>query len=178
MTDKDKAWYEFIAGKLAPLEYFAIITTGKKPWQEKKWAEIRAIILKDACENCGSKDRLTISHDWHPEKFPITYARQAAALDVEYPKKLERFISRYQTEKGFKRPGLKTYRPEPTETDKYVLELDFLLIYYWEPELKSETARKALIEQHFQSLRYWSMADTRTLCRKCAFAVDKRKQNI
>ena len=178
LTKNEELFYRFLAGQITGKEYLIQMVLNKKPWQTKKWGLIREIMLKDACEQCGDTTALTLSHDWHPENFAQTYSRLKAEADPDYPQKFEAYVNLFRFPEGFRRPGLKTFRPEPTETDLYVLSLDFQYSEYWESDTESEEARKAIIEQYLQTQRYWSMADTRTLCRKCAYALDKRLRNI
>jgi len=178
LTEAEKIFYRWFSGGISGSQYFTELLLLPKPYKTKKWAAIRELILKDSCEICGSKDKLTVSHDLHPETFPVTYSRIRAESDNQYQEKLQSYINQFQTPEGFRRPGLKRFKPEPSKTDIYVLELDFLIAEYWQPELESETGRAAIKEQFVQSLRYISCIDTRTLCGKCAYSLDKRKRNI
>jgi len=42
---------------------------GKRAWHTKDWKERRDNVIKDRCEKCGSKDKLTLQHLSHPKKY-------------------------------------------------------------------------------------------------------------
>lgn len=178
MDYREEIFYRWLGGHLTDQEYFQAVKTLPKPWLTQKWEKIREIVLQPECENCGDTTALTLSHDWHPDNFADTYARIEAEADPQYQDKFDAYLRQFWSPEGFRRPGLKTFRKEPTETDLYVLGLEFRRLRYFGLGLNSETTRAAIIEQFLQSQRYWSMADTRTLCRRCAFVVDKRKRKI
>lgn len=46
----------------------------KRSWNTKDWKERKAIVIKDKCEICGSKERLIIQHFSHPPK-PLEYKK-------------------------------------------------------------------------------------------------------
>lgn len=173
----DDLFFDFLAGRIDPQEYLDRVRSQPKPWTTSKWTQIRERILKDECEQCGSREVLTLSHDWHPENFLDTCCRIMAGEDDAYEIKFHAYLLSFYHPEGFRRPDLKTFRPEPTKTDLYILGLDFRRIHYL-PRIDTDVKRKAIINQYLQSQRYWSMADTRTLCRKCAFALDKKKRKI
>jgi hypothetical protein len=178
LTVMEKMFYEWLSGRVDDIQYLSEAKNLPAPWLTKKWVAIREALIKSHCENCGSQDYLTLSHDWSPEKFRLTVARINAGLDPEYKEKFEAFVSGFYTPEGFRRPGLKTYRAEPTRTDLYVLECEFLEANYSGFTPGTPEAAAAIKEQFLLSLRYYSCADTRTLCRKCAFHVDKKRRKI
>lgn len=178
MDNLELLFYRWLGGHITGREYFTELVIQPKPWTTAKWKQIRNLILKSQCENCGKTGKLVLSHDWHPDAFPVTYAKIASESDPDFAQKFDAYIKQFYSEKGFRRPGLEVYRKEPTATDLHVLEQHFLLKNYWNPELESSIAKKALIEQFLQTRRYWSMADVRTLCQGCAYHVDKKKGKI
>jgi len=178
MDNWERLFYIWLSGRISGSEYFWELGNFQKPWDSTKWKQIREILLKLNCEKCGSTDRLTLAHNWHPEKIAVTYARIAATFDPDYQDNLKAYIDSFKSEKGFKRPDLKRYKAEPTETDLYLLERDFLVRNYFRPDFDSEIGKQAIKEQFLLSRRYWSMIDTQTLCIKCSFHVDKKKSNI
>ena len=40
-----------------------------KSWHTKEWEEDRSKVIKESCEQCGSKEILTIQHFWHPRNY-------------------------------------------------------------------------------------------------------------
>lgn len=43
--------------------------TKKRSWHKKEWKNRRSLILKDSCEQCGSSEKLTLQHTFHPRAF-------------------------------------------------------------------------------------------------------------
>lgn len=44
-------------------------TKAIKSRHTKKWKDIRKVMLKNECKQCGSKEALTMQHTWHPERY-------------------------------------------------------------------------------------------------------------
>lgn len=54
----------------------------KRSWHTKDWKERRKKVIKDKCEICGSRDKLTLQHLSHPKKY-YEYKRD---VTTEYAK--------------------------------------------------------------------------------------------
>jgi len=157
--------------------YLGLLHQSGRPWLTKEWAEKRKKILRMSCEACGGTHRLTVSHDVHPERYGLIYARFAAEADAEFETKFQAYLGQFYTPHGFQRPGLKTFRPAPTETDLKVLREAFLLETY-PSKSEGEIADRAIRESYAQNITYLSLAHTRTLCGKCAYHLDKKNGKI
>jgi len=73
---KAKKYCDMFLGDLIDVEVFWDLFNENKssakryqPWSTKEWKDKRALILKDSCECCGSKENLIIQHGWRPKKF-------------------------------------------------------------------------------------------------------------
>jgi len=49
--------------------YWKDYKEGKRSWHTKGWKERRNEIIKDRCEICGSREKLTLQHLSHPKKY-------------------------------------------------------------------------------------------------------------
>lgn len=79
----------------------------KRSWHTKDWKERRALIIKDACEDCGSKEGITLQHLVHPQSYQQYYneiltkhAKEYIALDE--PINIETFTSYIFAEYNYK----------------------------------------------------------------------------
>ena len=62
---------KFINENITTEEYWEQIKKLPKGhiWDSKEWKENRKLKLKECCEKCGSKEKLTIQHTWHPRNY-------------------------------------------------------------------------------------------------------------
>jgi hypothetical protein len=57
--------------------YWKDYQEGKRAWHTKDWKERRKEVIKDQCEICGSKEKLTLQHLSHPKKY-YAYQREVS----------------------------------------------------------------------------------------------------
>ena len=70
--------------ELAKEIYWSGFEKGKRSWNTKDWKERRALIIKDKCEICSSKEILTLQHLAHPRKYTDYASEIARAYTMEY----------------------------------------------------------------------------------------------
>ncbi len=80
---RDKLASGEIGIEFAQEQYWKDFEEGKKSWHTKDWKERRAKLIKDKCQICNSKEKLTIQHLSHPRKYSgyLTEIRRAYAKD-------------------------------------------------------------------------------------------------
>jgi len=49
--------------------YWKDYKVGKRSWHTKDWEERRNLVIKENCEICTSKEKLTLQHFSHPKKY-------------------------------------------------------------------------------------------------------------
>ena len=61
-----------------------------KPWKTELWKKNRKNKIKQCCEKCGSTERLTIQHTWHPKTFKkyLSETKRNLGYSKEYKKHL------------------------------------------------------------------------------------------
>jgi len=60
---------KFINNEIQTKQYWDDVKKLGKVWDTKEWEHNRKAKLKDCCERCGSKEKLTIQHTWHPRNY-------------------------------------------------------------------------------------------------------------
>jgi hypothetical protein len=122
---------KLVNNEISTEEALDILYTKKtRSWHTKEWKTLRDKILKDACEQCGSTEVLTIQHIWHPRDY------KTMRSDI---------LQKYNTERGH----------NPYDIER---EIAFTIID--------------------ESLRYNSLADTKTFCNRCAFMWDEKGMDL
>jgi len=98
----NEAMREFKQSKIDSHTFWEVFNNNKssskyEPWHTKEWQDNRAKKLKDKCECCGSTDRLTIQHTWHPRGFKKL--KESIMSRPNYHEGLEKHMSTFDEPK-------------------------------------------------------------------------------
>ncbi|NNU78177.1 hypothetical protein [Clostridium estertheticum] len=225
---------DIIHNEIEPKKAGEIVYLNKiKSWHTTEWKKKRSTLLKESCEQCGSKEILTIQHTWHPRDYGIIKrdicGKYGQLINEKYTvedlineKEVENYfnININQQEKEicikcgsvnisarktlspkyrcnhckelFEAP-VKKLLPIFIDDRKQEILQEMNVVTYSELSWKiyKEKCKELLFKEYGEqieketiitvideSLRYISLADTVTFCKKCAFIWDKKGMNI
>ena len=204
-----------------------------KSWHTEEWKEKRAELLKESCEQCGSKEILTLQHTWHSRDYGTikreTCAKYGQLINEKY--KIEDLVNEEEVIQYFNTDITKEDREvcpkcgsfnisaRKTLIPKYKCnyckelfeapikkllpifiddrkeqkkqEMNAVTYSSLSGKIYKEKCRELLFKEYEEqieketiitvieeNLRYISLEDTVTFCKKCAFLWDKKGMNL
>lgn len=225
---------EIVQSKIEPKEAGEILFSNKtRAWRTKEWKKKRDKLIKDRCEQCGSKEVLTLQHTCHPRDYGTIKKeiciKYGQLINEKYP--LESLVNEKEVVRYFKKNIDKEERDvcpscssinislRKTLSPKYKCnrckglfeapirkiipifiddrkegksqEVNTITFSSLEWKIYKEKSRELLFEEYGEQiekeilittideyLRYISLEDTVTFCKKCAFLWDKKHMNL
>lgn len=225
---------EIVQNKIEPKKAVEIIFSNKaKSWHTKEWKKKRDKLIKDSCEQCGSKEVLTLQHTYHPREYGIIKkeicVKYGQLINEKHP--IESLVNEKEVVQYFNKNidkekkdvcpscGSINISARKTLSHKYkcnhckdlfeapitkvipifiddrkeekAQEINVVTFSSLAWKIYKEKSRTLLFEEYGeqieketiitvidQYLRYISLEDTVTFCKKCAFLWDKKGMNL